>query len=74
MIEKIKFVCVKRNEFYKHQRKINIGEVYLGHYANNSVAIYTDSEEFIGFYDLCNFVKLDEMRNKKIDQILGNHF
>jgi hypothetical protein len=69
---KFKFICVNRNEFYTHQRKINIGEVYLGHFVkSDSVAIYTDSEEFIGFYDLCNFVKLDEMRNRKINEILG---
>jgi hypothetical protein len=70
-MDKYKFVCVSKNDFFKHQRKIDIGEVYLGYYVRKSLAIYTKSNEFIGFYDISNFKELDELRNIKINEILN---
>lgn len=67
-----KYICISRNLFFKHHQKIEIGKIYKGRYNKkfNSVSIYDNSEDFIGFYNSENFELVDIMRDKKLNAIL----
>jgi hypothetical protein len=65
-----KVICIKRNEFYAHHRKLEIGKTYLLQENMNGIYINSAYIQSLGFYPKDFFMSLEEFRDNQIDKIL----
>jgi len=72
-----KVICIKRNEFYAHHRKLEIGKTYLlqenisGNLRPDSYYVKSLDGHRLGFYSKQLFMDLEEFRDNQINTILS---